>query len=134
MSRNQLISTTMAAALVVGLTASASAQEMIVGLITKTDTNPFFVKMKEGAEAKAEELGMDLRAYAGRYDGDNETQVAAIETCIANGAKGILLTPSDPAAIAPVVEQARDAGEHPSEQVPAAVAGASFHSSSPQGG
>jgi fructose transport system substrate-binding protein len=28
-------------------------------LITKTDTNPFFVKMKEGAEAKAAELGVD---------------------------------------------------------------------------
>ena len=27
-------------------------------LITKTDTNPFFVKMREGAAAKAEELGI----------------------------------------------------------------------------
>jgi fructose transport system substrate-binding protein len=79
-------------------------------LITKTDSNPFFVKMREGASAKAEELGIELNTYAGRIDGDNETQVAAIETCIANGAAGILLTPSDPAAIAPVVEQAREAG------------------------
>jgi fructose transport system substrate-binding protein len=79
-------------------------------LITKTDTNPFFVKMREGATAKAEELGITLNSYAGKIDGDNETQVAAIETCIANGAKGILLTPSDPASIAPVVQQARDAG------------------------
>ena len=29
-------------------------------LITKTDTNPFFVKMREGAAAKAEELGITL--------------------------------------------------------------------------
>jgi fructose transport system substrate-binding protein len=79
-------------------------------LITKTDTNPFFVKMREGASEKAKELGIELNNYAGRIDGDNETQVAAIETCVANGAKGILLTPSDPAAIAPVVQQARDAG------------------------
>ena len=34
-------------------------------LITKTDTNPFFVKMKEGATAKAAELGVDLKTYAG---------------------------------------------------------------------
>ena len=40
--------------------AAAAAQE-IVGLITKTNTNPFFVKMKEGAEAKADELGVELR-------------------------------------------------------------------------
>lgn len=79
-------------------------------LITKTDTNPFFVKMREGAAAKAEELGISLNSYAGQVDGDNEAQVAAIETCIANGASGILLTASDTAAIVPSVEQARDAG------------------------
>ncbi|MEL7091732.1 MAG: sugar ABC transporter substrate-binding protein [Pseudomonadota bacterium] len=79
-------------------------------LITKTDTNPFFVKMREGAQAKAEELGITLNAYAGQVDGDNEAQVAAIETCIANGASGILLTASDTAAIVPSVEQAREAG------------------------
>lgn len=31
----------------------AHAQEIVVGLITKTDSNPFFVKMKEGAMAAA---------------------------------------------------------------------------------
>lgn len=79
-------------------------------LITKTDTNPFFVKMKEGATAKAEELGVSLKAYAGKIDGDSETQVAAIETCIADGAKGILLTASDTKGIVPAVTQAREAG------------------------
>ena len=79
-------------------------------LITKTDTNPFFVKMREGAAAKAEELGITLKAYSGKVDGDNEAQVAAIETCIADGASGILLTASDTAAIVPSVQQAREAG------------------------
>ncbi|MFK7994861.1 MAG: sugar ABC transporter substrate-binding protein [Granulosicoccus sp.] len=79
-------------------------------LITKTDINPFFVKMKEGATAKAEELGIKLSSYAGKVDGDHETQVQAIETCIASGAKGILITASDTKAIVPVVQQARDAG------------------------
>lgn len=79
-------------------------------LITKTDTNPFFVKMKEGAEAKAAELGVTLKSFAGRIDGDHETQVAAIETCIADGAKGILLTASDTSSIVSSVQQARDAG------------------------
>lgn len=79
-------------------------------LITKTDTNPFFVKMKEGATAKAEEMGITLKSYAGKVDGDHESQVAAIETCIADGAKGILLTASDTKGIVPSVQQARDAG------------------------
>ena len=79
-------------------------------LITKTETNPFFVKMREGASAKAAELGVELKAYAGKDDGDNEGQVAAIETCIADGAKGILITPSDTKAIVPAIKKARDAG------------------------
>ena len=90
--------------------AGAAAAQDTVCLITKTDTNPFFVKMKEGATAKAEELGMTLKAFAGKIDGDHETQVQAIETCILDGAKGILLTASDTSSIVPAVQQARDGG------------------------
>jgi len=90
--------------------APASAAGIGACLITKTDTNPFFVKMKEGASAKAAELGIDLKAYAGKIDGDNEGQVAAMESCIADGAKGILLVPSDSKAIVDSVKKARDAG------------------------
>ena len=92
------------------MTPAAMAQDVSACLITKTDTNPFFVKMKEGAEAKAAELGVTLKSFAGRVDGDHETQVAAIETCIADGASGILLTASDTSAIVQSVQQARDAG------------------------
>ncbi|MEA5159563.1 sugar ABC transporter substrate-binding protein [Cereibacter sphaeroides] len=88
----------------------ALAQDMTACLITKTDTNPFFVKMKEGATAKAQELGITLKSYAGRIDGDSESQVAAIETCIADGAKGILITASDTKGIVPSVQKAREAG------------------------
>ncbi len=90
---------------------AASAQDAVGAcLITKTDTNPFFVKMKEGATAKAKELGVNLKAYAGKIDGDSESQVAAIESCIADGAKGILLAASDTKGIVPTVQKARDAG------------------------
>ncbi len=79
-------------------------------LITKTDSNPFFVKMRKGAETKAEEMGVALTSYAGSFDGDHEAQIAAMETCIANGVDGILLAASDPSAIVSSVEQAREAG------------------------
>ncbi|WP_306029770.1 sugar ABC transporter substrate-binding protein [Stappia sp. MMSF_3263] len=90
--------------------APAMAADISACLVTKTDTNPFFVKMKEGATAKAAELGIELKSYAGKIDGDHESQVAAIETCIADGAKGILITASDTKAIVDSVEQARNAG------------------------
>lgn len=99
-----------ATAALAAFAAPASAQSVGACLITKTDSNPFFVKMKEGATAKASELGVELKTYAGKIDGDNEGQVAAIETCIADGAKGILLTPSDTKAIVPAVQKARAAG------------------------
>jgi fructose transport system substrate-binding protein len=99
-----------AIALGILLSAPAQAQEVSACLVTKTDTNPFFVKMKEGATAKAQELGVTLKSYAGKIDGDSESQVAAIETCIADGAKGILITASDTKGIVPVVQKARDAG------------------------
>ncbi|TMV95031.1 sugar ABC transporter substrate-binding protein [Thioclava sp. BHET1] len=92
------------------MAASGAWAETTACLITKTDTNPFFVKMKEGAQAKAKELGIKLNTYAGKLDGDVESQIAAVESCIAAGAKGILITPSDSRALAPSVTQARKAG------------------------
>ncbi|MCH4564628.1 sugar ABC transporter substrate-binding protein [Halomonas sp. EGI 63088] len=102
-------------ALALGLTAtlitpSAVADDVLVGLITKTNTNPFFVKMREGAQVQAEKLGAELRTFAGRFDGDNDSQVQAIENLVSSGARGILITPNDPVAIVPTIERAREAG------------------------
>ncbi|HEV2503158.1 MAG TPA: sugar ABC transporter substrate-binding protein [Mesorhizobium sp.] len=99
-----------AVAALASFAAPASAADVGACLITKTDTNPFFVKMKEGATAKAKELGVTLKTYAGKIDGDTESQVAAIESCIADGAKGILITASDTKGIVPTIKKARDAG------------------------
>ncbi len=90
--------------------APAAAQDVTACLITKTDTNPFFVKMKEGAQAKAAELGVTLKTFAGKVDGDHDSQVAAIEACIADGAKGILIAASDTKAIVDQVKKAQAAG------------------------
>ncbi len=97
--------------LVLSVTAvGAQDEEVIVGLITKTETNPFFVKMREGAQEKADELGLTLLTAAGTFDGDNESQVTAIENMTAAGAVGILITPSDTSAIVPAIEMAREQG------------------------
>jgi fructose transport system substrate-binding protein len=90
--------------------ASAAKAQVIVGLITKTDTNPFFVKMKEGAQKSAKQLGAKLLSAAGKFDGDNASQVTAIENMVTAGAKGILITPSDTKAIVPAIKKARAAG------------------------
>jgi fructose transport system substrate-binding protein len=92
-----------------GCPAWAQAQP-VIGLITKTDTNPFFVKMKEGAEAAAKAKGAKLLSGAGKTDGDNAGQIAHMENMIAAGARTILITPSDSKAIVPALKKARDKG------------------------
>ena len=90
---------------------SAFAQSQpVIGLITKTESNPFFVKMKEGADAEAKKLGAKLIAAAGKTDGDNAGQVTALENMVAAGARVVLLTASDAKAIVPAVRRARARG------------------------
>ena len=96
-------------ALALILSVGAAAAADLTCLITKNNTNPFFVKMKEGAEAAATAAGMDFQAYAGVTDGDAAPQITAIENCVAAGAKGILITPSND-SVGPALIAAREAG------------------------
>ena len=97
---------------VLTITASTAvrADDIVIGLITKTETNPFFVKMKEGASEAAKAKGAKLMTAAGKFDGDNASQVTAIENMVTAGAKAILITPSDTKAIVPAIKKARAAG------------------------
>ena len=97
------------AALAFASIASGASAADLACLITKNNTNPFFVKMKEGAEAAAKEAGLDFQAYAGEKDGDAAPQITAIENCVAAGAKGILITASND-SVGPALKAAREAG------------------------
>ena len=99
----------LAGAAMLALVAGSASAADLACLITKNNTNPFFVKMKEGAEAGATAAGMDFQAYAGITDGDAAPQITAIENCVAAGAKGILITPSND-TVAPALKAAREAG------------------------
>ncbi|TDM05722.1 MAG: sugar ABC transporter [Ideonella sp. MAG2] len=86
-----------------------AAGEPVIGLITKTETNPFFVKMKEGAQAEAKRLGAKLMTASGKKDGDTAAQITAIENMVTAGAKTILITSSGDAII-PAVKKAQAKG------------------------
>jgi len=93
------------------LLAFASVAQAGVGacLITKNNTNAFFVAMKNGAEQGAKAAGVDLKAFAGEKDGDAAPQITAIENCVAAGVKGILITPSND-SVGPALKAARAKG------------------------
>jgi fructose transport system substrate-binding protein len=109
MNTTHCIAVGLVAAIAAGST-PAIAAEPVIGLITKTETNPFFVKMKEGAQAAAKQQGAKLLTAAGKADGDNAGQVTAIENMVSAGAKAILITPNDSKAIVPAIKKARDQG------------------------
>jgi fructose transport system substrate-binding protein len=81
-----------------------------VGLITKDVTNPFFVKMKQGATAQANKLGAKLLYAAGKSSSDNASEIAAIENMTSEGVKGILITVADAKAENAAIAKARKAG------------------------
>lgn len=80
-----------------------------VSLITKNSTNPFFVTMQEGATEEAKSKNIDLTLAAGKADGDETTQIQAIEEAVVRGDAGILITPNGP-GVNPAITKARDAG------------------------
>ena len=85
-------------------------EEVTVGLITKTESNPFFVKMREGAHEAARRHGLRLLTGAGKADNDNASQVTAIENMVAAGARVILITVNDAKAIVPTLRRVRARG------------------------
>ncbi|CAD6010110.1 substrate-binding domain-containing protein [Agreia sp. COWG] len=90
-------------------TDSASGGDVGVTLIVKTTTNPYFVAMEDGAKAAADKAGVKLTLAAGKEDGDEDTQIQAIENAISKGDKGILITPNGPSVV-DAIKKARDAG------------------------
>jgi fructose transport system substrate-binding protein len=100
-------------AVVLGLAVGACGggdDEITVGLITKQEENPFFVKIREVAEETADETDVELLTAAGKSDVDNASQVAALEDMTKRGARGILIVPANSRAIVPAIEKARRAG------------------------
>ena len=92
-----------------GTASGGGGEELAVTLITKTATNPFFISMQKGAEEAGKANNVDITTAAGKEDGDEATQIQAIEAAIARGDDGILITPATD-GVNPAMQQARDAG------------------------
>lgn len=117
----KLMALMMTVALTVGLMAGCSsapkasepaaeapaAEAKKVGLVLSTLNNPFFVTLKEGAEAKAKELGIELIVLDSQNDPAKD--MANVEDLITKGVSLILLNPTDSDAVVNAVKAANDA-------------------------
>ena len=85
----------------------AAAEEPItIGLIVKDLQVPFWLEMRKQAMEEAKAQSVTLLFEAGRYAGDNTTQVNAIENMITRGVKAIAVAPSESAGIVPAIRKA----------------------------
>lgn len=88
---------------------SGNGKQVKVALILKTFSNPYFVSMQRSAKDQAKKLGVNLAVSAGSSDTDTAPQIRAINSAIAGGYAGIIIT-SNGDAVNAALQRARTAG------------------------
>ncbi|WP_433958364.1 ribose ABC transporter substrate-binding protein RbsB [Cytobacillus horneckiae] len=78
-----------------------------IGISISTLNNPYFVTLKDSAEAKAKELGMETTTVDAQND--PAKQVSDIEDLIQQGVDILLINPADSSAIASAISSANNA-------------------------
>ncbi|MDV2582213.1 ribose ABC transporter substrate-binding protein RbsB [Alkalibacillus haloalkaliphilus] len=87
--------------------ASGDDGEVHIGLAVSTQNNPFFVTLREGAEEKAEELGVDITVVDAQDDA--ATQLSSMEDLIQQDVDVLVVNPTDSEAVITAVEAANEA-------------------------
>jgi len=80
--------------------------EGTIGLVVSTLNNPFFVTLKEGAQAKADELGMTLVVLDSQNDPAKE--LANVEDLLTQEVSVILINPTDSDAVVNAIKMANE--------------------------
>ena len=91
-----------------GLAARGKAANNNVGLVISTLNNPFFVALKEGAEAEAQTQGIQLIILDSQNDPAKE--LSNVEDLISRQVRILLLNPADSDAAARTVKRANESG------------------------
>ncbi|MFD0903467.1 ABC transporter permease/substrate-binding protein [Actinomadura sediminis] len=78
-----------------------------IGLSVSTLNNPFFVQFRDGAQAEAERLGVDLTVSDAQNDASQ--QVDQVQNYVSQGMEAIIVNPVDSDAAAPAVQAANRA-------------------------
>lgn len=81
-----------------------------VALVMKTLSNPFFIKMEEGARTAEEELGIKLIVMTGANETSIDEQIAIVEELIVDKVDAIVIAPGSSTELIPVLKKAQDSG------------------------
>jgi len=88
--------------------ATAPTEGYTIGLSLSTLNNPFFVTLRDGAQAAADAAGVELIVVDAQDDSAREA--TNIEDLIQRGVDALLINPTDADAIVPSIERANAAG------------------------
>jgi ABC-type sugar transport system substrate-binding protein len=94
------------------LTANVAAKQFVIGSVINDLTNPFLAVMGSAETSEAAKLGVKIDVLSGNVSGtiSISKQVSEVQQFISEKVNLILVTPSDPSAIVPVIKQANSAG------------------------
>ena len=109
--RAKLLSMALSTVLVMGTLVGCGTQKAAeggkkIGVVLSTLNNPFFVSMKEGAEAKAKELGYEVVVLDSQNDAAKER--ANVEDLVQQGIVALIINPTDSDAVANSIIFAND--------------------------
>ena len=90
-----------------GNNAAGDSANKSITFALSTQANSFMVKMREGAQKKADELGLTIN-FQDASD-DSATQANQLANAAATGAGAVIVNPTDSDAMAPAVKQLTDA-------------------------
>ena len=104
----KIIVLALALMLVIGLSAGVAAQDIKLGLAVSTLNNPFFVDLKDGAEAMAEEMGVEIETVDAQNDA--AAQLSSVEDLLIKQIDALIVNPVDGNAVVSAITAANDAG------------------------
>ncbi len=108
-TRRTFLAAAVAVAALAGGAMKASAEDVVIGLIPKFTSDPYFVAADEGAQEAAKELGYTVE-FNGPVDANVATQSDIIDKFVRRRVTAIAVSANDPTALAPALKRARDAG------------------------
>jgi len=91
-------------------TAMAAGNEKKVALVMKALSNPFFIKMEEGARLYAEKNEIPFEVFGVERETEIKRQIGIIENLIARKYGAIVIAPTDSKKLIPVCRKAMDQG------------------------
>ena len=107
--KRKLLAATYAMAMVVSLTSSVYAADAKIALITMDSIDQHWITLNEGAQAKAEELGVEV-TFMSPNTKDDAQQIECVNNAVAGGYDAIMVAANGPDAISSALSDAVEQG------------------------